>query len=183
MIGNIVARRYAQALFSLGKEQGDAELVTYGKNLSWLVEALKESPQLDRIFRNPVFKVEEKKALLDAVLSKIKPKQMVINFCHLLADNNRLGFLADIQAFYAQLLDEHQGVSRGEVITAIKLDKGLQDNLKSSLEKKVNRQLVLEYSVDPRILGGLVLKVGDKVLDASLHAQLVAMKETIKRGE
>jgi len=99
LIGNIVARRYARALFSLGKEQGDAELVAYGKNLSGLVEVLKESPQLDRIFRNPVFKVEEKKAVLDAILSKIKPKQMVINFCHLLADNYRLGFLTDIQAF------------------------------------------------------------------------------------
>lgn len=183
MIGNIVARRYARALFSLGKEQGDAELIAYGKNLSGLVEALKESPQLDRIFRNPVFKAEEKKAVLDAILSKIEPKQMVINFCHLLADNNRLSFFAEIEAFYAQLLDEHQGVSRGEVVTAIKLDKDLKDKLKSSLEEKVSRQLVLEYAVDPSILGGLVLKVGDRVMDASLRAQLVAMKETIKRGE
>jgi F-type H+-transporting ATPase subunit delta len=183
LTGNIVARRYARALFSLGKEQGDAELVTYGQNLSGLVDALKESPQLDRIFRNPVFKVEEKKAVLNVILSKIKSKQMVINFCHLLADNNRLGFLADIQAFYAQLLDEHQGVSRGEVVTAINLDKEQRDSLKSSLEKKVNRQLILEYTVDPRILGGLVLKVGDRIMDASLRAQLVAMKETIKRGE
>lgn len=183
MIGNIVARRYARALFSLGKEQGDAELTAYGKNLTGLVEALKESPQLDRIFRNPVFKVEEKKAVLDAILSKIKPKQMVTNFCHLLADNNRLGFLADIQAYYAQLLDEHQGVSRGEVVTAIDLDKALKDTLKKSLEEKVNRQLVLDYAVDPSILGGLVLKVGDRIMDASLRAQLVAMKETIKRGE
>jgi len=74
-------------------------------------------------------------------------------------------------------------VSRGEVVTAIKLDKDLKDKLKSSLEEKVSRQLVLEYAVDPSILGGLVLKVGDRIMDASLRAQLVAMKETIKRGE
>lgn len=183
MIGNIVARRYARALFSLGKEKGDAELVAYGKDLSGLVKALEELPQLDRIFRNPVFKVEEKKAVVDAILSKIKAQQMVVNFCHLLADNNRLGFLADIQAFYAQLLDEHQGVSRGEVVTAINLDKDLMDKLKNSIEEKVSRQLILDYAVDPSILGGLVLKVGDRIMDASLRAQLVAMKETIKRGE
>jgi len=183
LIGNIVARRYARALFSLGKEKGDAELVAYGENLSGLVEALNESPQLDRIFRNPVFKVEEKKAVVDAILSKIKPQQMIVNFCHLLADNNRLGFLADIQANFAELLDEHQGVARGRMITAVALDKDLQDNLKHSLEEKINQRLILEYAVDPNILGGLVLKVGDRVLDASLRAQLVAMKETIKRGE
>lgn len=183
MIGNIVARRYARALFSLGREKGDAELAAYGENLSGLVEALNESPQLDRIFRNPVFKVEEKKAVVDAILSKNKSHQMIVNFCYLLADNNRLRFLADIQAYYAQLLDEHQGVSRGEMITAFDLDEDLRNSLKNSLEEKVGRQLVLNYAVDPDILGGLVLKVGDRVLDASLRAQLVAMKETIKRGE
>jgi len=183
LIGNIVARRYARALFSLGKEKGDAELAAYGENLSGLVEALNESPQLDRIFRNPVFKVEEKKAVVDAILSKSKPQQMIINFCHLLADNNRLGFLADIQATFAELLDEHQGLARGSMITAIELDEDLKASLKSSLEEKASRRLILEYVVDPGILGGLVLKVGDRVLDASLRAQLVAMKETIKRGE
>lgn len=183
MIGNIVARRYARALFSLGKEKGDAELIAYGENLSGLVEALRESPQLDRIFRNPVFKVDEKKAVVDAILLKIGAQQMVRNFCHLLADNNRLGFLADIQGYYAQLLDEHQGVSRGEMTTAIELEADLKDALKKSLEEKISRQLVLDYSVNPSILGGLVLKIGDRVLDASLRAQLVAMKETIKRGE
>lgn len=183
MIGNIVARRYARALFSLGKEKGDAELIAYGENLSGLVEALRESPQLDRIFRNPVFKVDEKKAVIDAILSKIGAQQMVRNFCHLLADNNRLGSIADIQGYYAQLLDEHQGVSRGEMTTAIELEADLRDALKKSLEEKISRQLVLDYSVNPSILGGLVLKIGDRVLDASLRAQLVAMKETIKRGE
>lgn len=183
MIGNIVARRYARALFSLGVAQGDAELVAYGANLTGLAKALNDSPQLVRIFRNPVFKVEEKKAVVDAILSKIKAKQMIINFCHLLADNNRLGFLADIQAYYAELLDEHQGISRGRMITAIDLEPEIQKKLKKSLEEKTSRQLILDYAVDPGILGGLVLKIGDRVLDASLRAQLVAMKETIKRGE
>ncbi|WP_092118969.1 ATP synthase F1 subunit delta [Desulfonatronum thiosulfatophilum] len=183
MIGNLVARRYARALFSLGLAQGDAKLVAYGENLSGLVEALNESPQLDRIFRNPVFKVAEKKAVVDAILSKIKPQQMIVNFCHLLADNNRLGFLADIQAYYAELLDEHQGIARGKMITAIDLEPEIQAQLKNSLEEKTSRQLILDYAVDPQILGGLILKIGDRVLDASLRAQLVAMRETIKRGE
>ena len=95
----------------------------------------------------------------------------------------RLGFLADIQAYYAELLDDHQGVARGRMITAINLEPEIQKKLKKSLEEKTSRQLILDYTVDPGILGGLVLKIGDRVLDASLRAQLVAMKETIKRGE
>ncbi len=182
-MGNIVARRYARALFALGLEQGDKELQAYGDDLASIGDLLQGSPELVRIFRNPIISEEEKKGVLKKLLERINPNKVVTNFCYLLADKNRLDQLAEIQAYYAQLLDQHQGILRGEVVTAIKLADNLKQNIASKLEEQSGQQVVLDYKVDQEIVGGLVLKVGDKVLDASLRAQLQNLKENIKRGE
>jgi len=183
LTGNIVARRYARALFAIGETQGKEELAAYGKGLAELVDVLEGAPELFKVFRNPVFSVEEKKAVLDKVLDRVKPVPMVKNFCFLLADKDRLAFLPDIQVYFNQLLDMAQGVVRGEMVTAIDLADELKQEVVEQLEKQSGRKIILDYSVDPEILGGLVLKVGDKVLDASIRAQIEILKENIKRGE
>jgi F-type H+-transporting ATPase subunit delta len=80
-------------------------------------------------------------------------------------------------------LDEVQGIVRGDLVTAIELTDPLKKKIKEELEKQSGQKIVLEYGVDPDILGGLKLKVGDKVLDASIRAQLDILKENIKRGK
>lgn len=183
MIGNIAARRYAQALFSLGKKAGAGELDAYGKDLAALSGLLSANPMLKRVLKNPIFGVKEKRALIDSLLDKIGASAVVRRFCALLADKERLGILAEIQAVFSTLLDVEQGVVRGGLVTAVSLDGKKQTTIKSQLEKQTGKKLVLEYAVDPSILGGVVLKVGDTVLDASLRAQLNILKENIKRGE
>lgn len=183
MTGNIVARRYAKALFAIGQKNGADALDAYGMNLAQLAELLDAAPELLRIFRNPIFSVEEKKKVLEKLFGKVKPESIVVNFCYLLADKERLGVLPDIAAVYGELLDAEQGVVRGELITAIKLNKDKQKDLKNSLEKKAGKKLVLDFATDKDILGGVVLKVGDMVLDASLRAQIGMLQENIKRGE
>ncbi len=183
MIGNIVARRYARALFALGQKQGEKELKAYGDDLASIADVLEGSPELFRIFRNPVISVSEKKGILTKVLGKLKPSKTISNFCHLLADKGRLDHLTEIQVYYAKLLDDYQGVLRGEIVTAIKLADNLKQDIVGKLEKQSGQQVTLDYKVDPEIVGGLVLKVGDKVLDASIKAQLQILKENIKRGE
>ncbi len=183
MIGSIVARRYARALFALAQKQGEKELKAYGDDLARFVDVLEGYPDLIRIFRNPVISVNEKKEVVKQLLGKIKPNKVVANFCYLLADKGRLDQLAEIQVYYAKLLDDYQGVLRGEVVTAIKLAENVRQDIVDKLEKQAGLQVVLDYKVDPEIVGGLVLKVGDKVLDASIRAQLQILKENIKRGE
>ena len=183
MTGNIIARRYARALFSLGKKASSDELSAFGKELDALAGVIESTPELGKIFRNPIISVEEKKALLGALLDKVQVSGIVRNFCNLLADKDRLSAIPEIQAFYNVLLDADQGVVRGELITAIKLPKAKREKVKSQLEKQAGQKLFLSFSTDKSILGGVVLKVGDKVLDASLRAQLGILKENIKRGE
>jgi F-type H+-transporting ATPase subunit delta len=127
--------------------------------------------------------VAEKKAVLDGVLADLSISPMVKNFLGLLAEKERLGYLPDIAAYYRTLLDESQGVVRGRLVTAVGLAEARQDQIKTKLEAQTGKKLVLDFAVDPDILGGVVLKVGDKVLDASLRAQLQILKEQIKRGD
>ena len=183
MIGNVVARRYAKALFAMGKRKSLDALEAYGKDLAALAEVLGDSPELLRVFRNPIFSVEEKKMVVNKVLSKTNSSPIVKNFCYLLAEKGRLSFLPEIEAVYSTLLDIEKGVVRGELVTAVALDSAKQGAVKVKLESQSGRKLALDFSVDPAILGGVVLKVGERVMDASLRAQLDIMKENIKRGE
>lgn len=183
MTGNIVARRYAKALFALGQKKGEAELAAYGKDLASLAEVMGGSTDVAAVFRNPVFDSSKKKAVALGLLDKLGAGQTVKNFAALLADKDRLGALPSIAAQFGVLLDETQGVLRGTMVTAVKLPKKRQDEIKTALEAQSGKQLVLDFEADAEILGGLVLKIGDKVLDASLRAQLQALKDNIKRGE
>lgn len=183
MTGNVVARRYARALFALGKKAGLPELEGYASGLEALRATLAESPDLARVFRNPIFSPEEKKQVVTQIAAKLKLGGAIRNFCLLLAEKDRLRELERITAIFDQLLDAEKGVIRGELLTAVKLDAAKQTEVVKELEKKAKHTLVLSFGVAPEILGGVVLKVGDQVMDASLRAQLSILKDTIKRGE
>jgi F-type H+-transporting ATPase subunit delta len=185
LISNIVARRYAKALFALGLEQGGAELEAYGEGLAAFAQALAAAPEMMRVFKNPIFSAAEKKAVADKVLAQlgVNLSATLRNFIHLLADKNRLAFAADIEATFKVLLDAHKGLLRGRLLTAAPISPAKQEAVKGQLTAQLGKELVLDFDTDPAILGGVVLKVGDKILDASLRAQLQNMKEIIKRGE
>ncbi len=183
MTGNIVARRYAKALFAVAQASDKGAMTQYGEDLARLAGVLENAPELTKIFRNPIFGVEEKRGVIVSVLDKVAPCAMVRNFCLLLADKNRLAFLPEINASYSMLLDSAQGVLRGKLVTAVKLSDVVQKNVVDKLQSESGQKVILDYEVDQDIIGGLMLKIGDKVLDASIRAQLQILKENIKRGE
>ena len=175
MTDAIVARRYAGAIFALGKQQGDEALSRYGSDLAALGDMLAASPKLDAALKSPVISIDEKKAVMGKLLKKIKADKTVSNFCLLLADKERLAYLGEIVGWY--------GIIRGTLTTAVELTDNKRAELKAELEKKAGASIELAFDVDASILGGVVLKVGDRVLDASLRAQLAILRETFKRGE
>ena len=89
----------------------------------------------------------------------------------------------EIAEAFGKLLDEAWGVVRGKLLTAVSLSKEQQAGILARLEKQTSKQIALKFEVDPSILGGVVLQVGDNVLDASLRAQLAILRDIIKRGE
>ncbi len=183
MTGNIVSRRYAQALFSIGQEKGKKELAAYGQSLEQLAEMVRESDDFSRFFRNPVFTSEEKKAVLQEIFTKAPAPDEVKNFCFLLADKDRLPLLIEIQEHFTKLLNAAQGIISGDLTTAVTLSEALRTSIQNSLKSKIKKEVRLSFSVDKGLLGGFKLKIGDKVMDASIKTQLEILKENIKRGE
>ncbi len=183
MTDTVIARRYANALFSIGKQSGLEDLEKYGENLANLEACVVNTPVLDKVFKSPVVTVQEKKSVIKKVLSEMGADTMLTNFCLLLADKNRLSTLKDISNIYGELLDKEKGILRGTLVTAISLDTKKKNAIKKQLEEKAGKNIYLDFSVDKSILGGVVLHVGDRVLDASLRAQLAVLRKTIKRGE
>ncbi|MBO4318026.1 MAG: F0F1 ATP synthase subunit delta [Mailhella sp.] len=183
MIGNAVSRRYARALFNLGQEAGKEELERYGECLSALGESMENSGKLSAVFSTPVVTLEEKKNVIDAMLRQVGAGDTERRFCELLAGKDRLALIPAIASDYKALLDEAEGISRGAVTTAVALDENRKASIKQQLETQTGRKLELVFAVDEAILGGLVLRIGDTVLDASLRTQLDNLKESIKRGE
>lgn len=185
MINTVVARRYANAIFAIGVKEGDEALTKRGECLASLKDMIAASPGLDLTLKSPVVSVAEKKAVMKSLLSELKADKIMSNFCYLLADKERLSFLRDIATRYGELLDEKRGVIRGRVTTAVPLSPEDEKEILKTLssKKQSDGEIKLEFAVDASILGGMVLHMGDRVLDASLRAQLSILRETFKRGE
>lgn len=183
MTENVVARRYAKALFAVAKKSSESDLDAFGKSLAELADVLDQAPEAMGFFKNPTFGADEKKAVLNELMGKLSVDPTVKNFCDLLADKERLPVLPAIAEVYKKMLEDEQGVVSGSLVTAVELSHERKKQIKDELAGKAGKELVLDFSVDKDILGGVVLKVGDKVLDASLRAQLHILKEKIKRGE
>ena len=182
MSGDIVARRYARAFFALGKKKSLAELERFGADLASLRSAVEASPELLQLYKNPLFSVEDKIGVTMSILDVWGATEYTRNFCRLLAERERLVALPDIASVFGELLDVEKGIIRGELVTAVELDENKRKTVLNELNRQVKQSLELSYSVDPQILGGVLLRVGDQVLDASLRAQLSILKENIKRG-
>ena len=183
MTGNIVARRYARALFALGRKHGLAELEKLAADLVDFRDAVGASPVLKQLYKSPLFSTAEKLKVTEKVLTLLGANSSTQNFCRLLTERNRLANLSAIVEIFGGFLDAEKGIIRGEVVTAVELDGDKRKKVLEQLEERAGRALELTYAVDASILGGVLLKIGDQVLDASLRAQLSILKDNIKRGE
>lgn len=183
MTGNVVSRRYAKALFAIGAAKGEAQQKAYGDQLLELAESLGKAPEALAFFKNPSFNAEEKKAVLNKIVEQASVDPMVRNFCDLLADKGRAEMLPAIASDYKVMMDVVSGILTGELVTVSDISEERRAQIKARLEGQCGKKLELTFSADKAILGGIVLKIGDKVMDASLKAQLQILKENIKRGE
>ncbi len=180
---SVVAARYARAFFELVKGQGSEELHKACSVLMGFKEAVGTSDKFLSFIKDPVLNIDEKKKAIEAILKKLDSSASVCQFFFLLLEKKRLVYIEAIADHFSALIDESEGISRGVLSTAIALDAKRQESIKSALEKQTGRKLALEFSVNPELLGGIVLKVGDTVLDSSLATQLHNFSQTIKRGK
>ena len=174
-----VAGRYASALFSLAQDDRQTDAVADAlERFGALVAA---SPDLERLVRSPVFSAADQLKALDAVLARANIDGVAANFIRLVATKRRLFFIREMIADYRKLYDAHRGVTRAEVTSAAALTDGNIAALKESLRAASGgRQVDLDLKLDPSIIGGLIVKLGSRMVDGSLKTKLNAIRVAMK---
>lgn len=175
-----IAGRYALALFELAKESKALDKV--GDALDRFVALLDGSADLDRLVRSPVFTAEEQVAALDGVLKKAKIDGLAANFLKLVASKRRLFAVRGMIAGYRALVAEELGIVSAEVTVAAPLSDKNREAVLKALESQAGSKISLTEKVDPAIIGGLVVKMGSRMIDASLKTKLNAMKLAMNNG-
>jgi F-type H+-transporting ATPase subunit delta len=177
--GSRVAGRYATALFELALEEQALEQVE--NDLNRFNQAFDAFEDLTRLVKSPVFTAEEQGRALAAILEKVKIEGLTKNFLLLVAKNRRLFAAPDMIRAFRAMLARHRGETSASVIAASKLTEAQVTALKQALKAALGQEVMLQERVDPALLGGLIVKVGSRMVDSSLRTRLntlrVAMKE------
>ena len=171
----VVDRVYARALFDAAVDEDRLEPVR--AEVEQLAQAIPEVPELRELLRNPQLDPRAKAAALEDVLEG--GEELVRNFVLLLADKGRAGIFEEIAREFERLIAEHEGIVHAELTTAVELsDKEARDLLKQ-IEQASGRKVEATRSVDPNLIGGIVLQVGSHRLDASVRGRLERLRREL----
>ncbi|MBV9948131.1 MAG: ATP synthase F1 subunit delta [Myxococcales bacterium] len=174
---SVVARRYAQALLELGLEQGNVERIA--DELDTVAGAWRVSADLRNVIENPLVPHEAKRAVVTELTEQIGASATTRNALLLLVDRRRTKTLPYIARTLRELADARRGVLRAEVTTAVALGDGYYARLQAQLERMTGKRVVVDRTVDPAILGGVVTRLGDRIIDGSLRTRLESLRDAI----
>lgn len=178
-MAKLIGNRYGSALFEAGLELN--KLDDFHKEINLILDILKREPDLETLLSHPKISKEEKKDILKNVFEKLVSQEM-LNFLYIIVDKRREGHLFEIGQEFEDLFNKHKNITKVVAITSIPMKDEAQEKLKVTLGEKLRKNIVLENVVDPSILGGVLLKVEDKIIDGSIKSQLENIERTIKTG-
>jgi F-type H+-transporting ATPase subunit delta len=170
-----VARRYATALADVVLEHGEAREVQ--EELAIWERLFQSNENLREVLRNPTVALDQKRAVLNQLIERTKPRPTTVNFLKVLLQNHRLTELAEINRKFAELLDERAGMIAATVTTARAVPDAAQKNLHERLLSLTGKKVRIDFETDPELIGGLVARIGSTVYDGSVRNQLQEIKE------
>ena len=173
------AQRYSKAVFSLGVDSGEFERI--GQEIGAVVGAIESSDALRAILLSPQYDAEVKRGVVEAIASKKGFTSTTKNFLLLLVDKGRLPLLPEMYRSYQKLSDEKAGRVNATVVTASELTDPLIKEIVTSLEKKTGKKVSLSSEIDPALIGGVVIKIGDIIYDGSIKTQLHKLRDNIRK--
>jgi len=173
-----LAGRYATALFELAREERQLEAV--GTSLATLRESLRESADLRALTTSPLIGREDALKAVKAVAASMGLDPVTAKFLGVVAQNRRLTQLPAIIRFFNLLAAAHRGETTAEVVSARPLDDSQVAALRSSLKSRVGRDVAVDLTVDPTILGGLIVKIGSQQIDGSIRTKLNNLASAMK---
>jgi F-type H+-transporting ATPase subunit delta len=174
VIGGVVARRYAKALLELGTETNSLDAIV--KDLGALAELIDGSAELRDVSENPQVSNDARKAVFTDIASRLGFNPMSRNAVLLLIDNGRLRALPNIARALREESDKRAGVLRAHVTSAAPLNESYVQRLQQALEARFKKKVVVQRSVDPNLIAGVVTRVGDTIIDGSVRARLNELK-------
>ena len=175
MSATTVARRYGKSLLSLSKDQNAVDAVE--QDMRALIQAAKENRELSVILASPVIRPEKKEAIVRSVFSGAN--ELTVSFLSLLAKKGRAGLIADMAEAFVTLVREERGVVLAEVVTAVPLDEARRAEINALIGKVHEGGVELSETVDPHLIGGFKLRVGDRMIDASVFQSLRTMHRNL----
>ena len=175
-----VSGRYATALFELARDEKSIDAVK--ADLDRFAAMLAESDDLKRLVRSPVFTADAQAKALGAVLDKAEISGIAANFLKVLTVNRRLFAVSDVIRAFNALVAKFRGEATADVTVADALSEKNLDALKVALKSVTGKDVTLNVNVDPSIIGGLVLKLGSRMVDSSLRTKLNSIKHAMKEA-
>jgi F-type H+-transporting ATPase subunit delta len=165
-----IASVYAQALLEAGKSRGD--LSDLSQRAEWLLALWQETPRLQAFFSHPGIEKKEKHAFLKRCFFNDIPEELFRNFLSVLVDKNRLGHLESILKAFQENVDLENGIQRARVYSALTLDSVAREEIATALSKRFSGNVILDEELDPSLIGGIRIVVGDQVFDGSCQNYL-----------
>ena len=173
-----IASVYARSLFEVAKEQGKLDEVR--EQLGQVADAINEDHELQVFFFSPYFSTEEKKDGLGKVLDGADPA--VLNFLELLVENHRSPAIFRIRTEYDQLWEHENKLLPVTITSAVELDEDIARRIGEQIGEQTGQRVELTQTVDPDIIGGLVLRVGNSILDASIRNRLDNLRKNVAKA-
>ena len=180
MKGGAAARRYAKALMDLARRDGI--IAEIGAQLQQHEALLRANVQLQRVFENPSIDIQVKANVLTTLFERTQPVLLLRRFLLLLVAKDRMRQLDSICTQYARMADEELHRIVAQVTTAVALDAQQRQAVAQKIAATTRRDVVLETHVDPSILGGLVVRINNIIVDGSLRGQLARIHQALREG-
>lgn len=171
------ARRYARAVFDLASERGDAE--RWQQDLG-AIAALMSDPGADAVFANSKVAQSDKFALVERALQGIDP--LSLNLARLLVRKHRTALASDIANAFGELYDEAQGIAHATVRTAVELGDAERQAVVKRLSEMTGKTVVIDTEVDASIIGGMIVRIGDRLIDGSTRTRLVQLRRRLQEA-
>jgi F-type H+-transporting ATPase subunit delta len=165
-----VARRYALALVDVAIERGEQNEVR--AEIEGWTELVESNPQLKEVFANPTIPSDQKRQVLEELISKTRVRETTGGFLRVLLKNQRLAQLKEISERYKLVLDERAGVVAADITTARPVPDNIKNALSDSLTAYTGQTVRLTFATDPAIIGGVVARIGSTIFDGSVQSQL-----------
>jgi ATP synthase F1 delta subunit len=173
-----IAQVYARSLFEVASEQG--KLDTVRDQLAAFADALAQSRELQTFFFSPYFSTEEKQEGLHRAVDGAD--ETVLNFLELLIENHRMPVIFRVRRDFDRLWEEANQLLPVQITSAVQLDSSVVDRIGEEIGRQTGRRVQLTSTVDPDVIGGLVLRVGNSILDASIRTRLDALRKQVAKA-